>query len=626
MRIPALALLAACTGGPTVPPIAADPPPAPLPANAGVGASYTVSFRGAAAQYLEVEAVFPATGDRLDLFVAAWTPGSYRIRDYAKDLEGVRATTPEGVALPIRKTDVHRWQVDTAGAGDVVVRYEVYASGDSVRDNRVEADHAILNGAPTFLAAVDRLALPHDVRLQTPEAWPGVAATLPAHPSGEARRYRAPTYDVLVDSPILAGDLTVHEWSIDGVPHKLASLGAPDGFPHDRAAADVEAISRANVAFWGGMPYRDYTFLNVYNGQRGGLEHAASTLMFADADIRFDDDAWKRWLALVSHEFFHTWNVKRLRPVELGPFDYERPVLTRSLWISEGLTTYYADLLLARAGLLSESEWLGRMSGHIEKTERAPGARVRSLEQASEDAWIKYYQRDANHDNTSVDYYGKGAVVGFLLDARIRRDSRGWASLDDAMRLAYSRHSAEQGFTPEAFQEACEEVASKPLGDFFDAFVRGTDPLDYQPALDLYGLRFAPPPKKGRPTSDLGFALAGGSVSSIRRDGPAWGADIILGDELIAIDGRRVRDLAAATRGVASGDEVELILARRGHLRTTRLRAAAPDDRASRLAPVADAPIEARSQRARLLDQARPGSPEARSQARAATDASTADD
>lgn len=618
MRTFAALLLAGCTGGPTTPPIAPDPPPPPLPADAGVAASYTLTFRGAAAQYFEVEAVFPNTGDRLDLFMAGWTPGSYRIRDYARHVEGVRATTPEGVALPTRKVDVHRWEVETAGQGDVVVRYEVYADGTSVRDNRVEADLAILNGAPTFLAARDRLDAPHDLRLRLPESWPQVATGLPPHPSGEARRYRAPSYDVLVDNPILAGDLKIAEFPVDGVPHRLALLGAPADFPVERAAADTERVTREIVGFWGGMPYGDYTYLNVMNEGRGGLEHATSTLMFSRSDLHVDDEAWQRWLTLVAHEFFHTWNVKRLRPVELGPFDYERPVLTRSLWIAEGLTTYYADLLLVRAGLITEAQWLERLGERIASVEATAGGRVRSLEDASQDAWIKYYQPDANSGNTSVDYYAKGAVVGFLLDARIRQESRGWASLDDAMRLAYSRYAGDQGYTPEAFQEICEEVAGAPLEDFFAAYVRGTEELEYSAAMALFGLRLVTPAPAGNaatgkaPAADLGLTVEAGKVATVRRDGPAWAADVIVGDELIAIDGRRVRDLDRTLRLHAPGDAVTLTLARRDQLRTATATLAPRPAIPSRVELVPDASIESRTQRTRLLGQPRPGTPETR--------------
>ncbi|TVQ90260.1 MAG: M61 family peptidase [Deltaproteobacteria bacterium] len=616
--LPSILVLAACTSGPAVPPIGLDPEPRPHPTADGVGSSYTLTFPEAAAQYLEVEAVFPATGDELELFMAGWTPGSYRIRDYARHVEALVASTPDGDRLPVRKSAVNRWVIDAADTADVVVRYKVFADGTSVRESRVEADAAVLNGAPTFLTAIDRLDRPHDVRFILPDAWADLATGLPPHPSGEPSRFRAPDFDVLVDSPILAGKLSILEWTLDGTPHRLAHLHAPPDFPGERTAADVEAISRATVAFWGGMPYRDYIYLNVLNGRGGGLEHKTSSLMFAHPDIMHDDDAYKKWLGLASHEFFHTWNVKRLRPEGLGPFNYEQPVLTPNLWVAEGLTSYYADLLLVRAELFTEEEWLSRLSRRIERTQAMKGRKVRSLEQASEDAWIKYYQPDANHDNVSTDYYSKGAVVGFLLDAEIRKKSGGWASLDDAMRLAYKRYSGERGYTAAAFQEVCEEVAGSPLEDFFERFVRGTAELDYAPALELYGLRFAHSEPNDPEIGQIGIQVSGGQITRITRGSPAWGADVIVGDELIAIDGHRlkgsVRDLL---RGKPPGQQVELLLSRRDRLRKVRLGLAAPTDQSFTLEPRPDASLEARTHRTRLLGQPRPGSPESRAAARA---------
>lgn len=614
--LPLVLILAGCTSGPSVPPIAPDPAPPPHPAADGAGASFTLTFSDASSQYLMVEAVFPSTGDTLDLFMAQWTPGSYRIRDYAQHVEGFRATTTDGAELPWSKTATNRWQVDSSAATHIVVRYSLFANGHTVRENRVEPDAAILNGAPTFITAPDRLNQPLDVRLVLPDAWPDLATALPTHPSGEAHRFRAPDFDVLVDSPILAGQLATYEWTIDGIPHRLVHLYQPETFPGDRSARDVEALSRAIVTFWGGMPYRDYAYLNVFNDLRGGLEHKASTLMFGTADIAHHDKEWEQWLGLAAHEFFHTWNVKRLRPEGLGPFDYEQPVLTSNLWIAEGLTSYYADLLLTRAGLINEEAWLSKLSGRISRTQAMEGRRIRSLEQASEDAWIKYYQPDANHDNASTDYYAKGAVVGFLLDAEIRRSSGGWASLDDAMRLAYKRYSGEQGYSAEAFQEICEEVAGTSLDSFFERYVRGTEELDYGPALELYGLRFSEP-SPGNSDVDLGLSLSGGTITRIARGGPAWAGDVLLGDELIAIDGRRIRgSIEPALKGKQPGQQVELTLARRDQLRRVRVALAAATEESWTMQARPDASIEARTHRARLLGLPRPGSPEARSAAR----------
>lgn len=575
----AMLVLAGCTGAPSAPPPALDSPPPALPADAEAVGSYTLRFPAPETQYVEVEAVFPETGDQLDLFMAKWTPGSYVLRDYARHVEAVSATTAGGQALPLSKTATNRWRVEASGVDDVVVRYKVYAADLSVQNNWVDPTFAMLNGAPTYLARVGADAGPFDVRIQRPDAWIRVSTALTPHPSGEDHRFRAADFDELVDSPILLGDSAIYTFVVDDVPHRLVNQGEQGLWDGARAAADTERITGTIADFWGGIPYRDYVFLNVIAETRGGLEHERSTLMLTNRWATHTRAGYLRWLGLVSHEFFHTWNVKRMRPASLGPFDYEHTVATESLWISEGLTSYYDDVMLVRAGLMTEDEYLERMSKNVRTVQDQPGRFERSLEDAGRDAWIKHYKKDANHDNVSVSYYVKGAVVGWLLDAEIRNASGGWASLDDAMRLAYSRHSGEAGFTPEQFQAACEEVAGVELDAFFDDHVRGTAELDYTTALEVFALRFDDPPEpEGDDPSGgwLGVSTRGGEgrrrVASIRRDGPAFEADLIVGDEIIAVDNVRLEESLDARLGrMEPGDEVALLLSRRGQLRTTAI-------------------------------------------------------
>ena len=278
-----------------------------------------------------------------------------------------------------------------------------------------------------------------------------------------------------------------------------------------------------------------------------------------------------RWLGLVAHEHFHTWNIKRLRPRGLGPFDYEREVYTPSLWIAEGLTSYYDDLLLVRAGLMKESEYLDKLGANIAAVQGRPGRLVQPLAQASFDAWIKHYRQDENSVNSSVSYYTKGAVVGWLLDAEIRRATGGRASLDHVMRAAFERFRAE-GFAPDEFRALASEVAGTDLGPFFARTVDTAVELDFGGALQWWGLRFAP--TAGRRGDDpvpgyLGATIDGGNlVQSVHRGTPAWDAGLAVGDEVIALDGARIDpgaiDWHLERRG--AGHEGTLLVARRGRM------------------------------------------------------------
>jgi predicted metalloprotease with PDZ domain len=349
----------------------------------------------------------------------------------------------------------------------------------SVRTNWVEADFAMLNGAPTFITLADGAARPHDVVIEPAPGW-RISMTALSELSGGAHRYRAPDYDTLVDSPILIGNPAVYDFTIDGKRHSLVNIGEAGVFDGARAARDLEVLVREHVRMWGSPPYERYLFLNVLTsvpGQipGGGLEHRNSTLLIAGRWATRTRQSYLAWLELASHEFFHVWNIKRLRPVELGPFNYDDEVFTRSLWIAEGITDYYAELLVHRAGLSSQAEYIDALSNKVEELQTTPGRLVQPVDLASFDAWIKFYRPDENTSNASVSYYTKGAVMGFLLDARIRRASGGAKSLDDVLRAASQKFSGGRGYTPDEFRTVAEQTSGLNLRSFWADAVEGTD-------------------------------------------------------------------------------------------------------------------------------------------------------
>jgi predicted metalloprotease with PDZ domain len=308
---------------------------------------------------------------------------------------------------------------------------------------------------------------------------------------GHPHHYRAADFDTLVDSPIVAGTLDVNEFDVAGSRHYLVDAGEAGQFEGKRAAGDLQRIVEEARRLWGFLPYRKYVFLNVFRQGGGGLEHKDSTLLTASAARATTPAGYRSWLSFVAHEYFHAFNVKRLRPVELGPFDYEKEPHTKSLWISEGFTSYYAELLLARGRIDSLPEFLSAMSSPIRQLQQAPGRLVQTLEQSSWNVWDNSMSGVGTDPKTAVSYYVKGEVVGFLLDARIRRATGGARSLDDVMRLAYKRYAGVRGFTPDEFRKAAEDVARTDLREWFRRAVSSTEELDYDEALDWFGLRFA---------------------------------------------------------------------------------------------------------------------------------------
>ncbi|HEY8551519.1 MAG TPA: PDZ domain-containing protein [Vicinamibacterales bacterium] len=535
---------------------------------------YTLRFPAPQTHYVEVEAVFPAPeGPSFEVMMAVWTPGSYLVREYARHVEGVRAQKPDGTPLPVVKTRKNRWKVETGGAPRVTVSYRVYAREMSVRTNWVEDRFAMLNGAPTFLTLVEPGARrPHVVSLELPAAWKTSVSALPS--DGAPHRYRADSFDTLVDSPIVAGNPTIHRFTVSGREHLLVNTGEAGVWDGARAVADLEKVVKAAEALWGSLPYERYVFFNMITEGSGGLEHLNSTVLMTSRWSTRSRRSYVSWLTTAAHELFHVWNVKRLRPVELGPFDYEKENYTTGLWMAEGLTSYYEHLLLRRAGITSQAELLDALSADIRALQTTPGRLQQPVAAASFDAWIKQYRPDENSPNTAISYYTKGAVIGLLLDAKIRAATRGARSLDDVMRLAYSRYSGERGFTDAEFRAVVHEVVGTSFDPWWTAVLETTNELDYSEMLDWFGLRFRPVDSTrasarawlGAATRNDGGRLV---ITQVRRGTPAFDAGLDADDEIIAINDFRVRadQLPQRLEMYRPGETVSMLVARRDELR-----------------------------------------------------------
>jgi predicted metalloprotease with PDZ domain len=451
--------------------------------------SYTLTVSQPATHLVRVELTVPA-GDRdmVELMMPVWSPGFYRVEDYAGKVLDLSARAPDGTPLVVEHPRPNRWTVRSGGRPSVRVSYQVACEQRSVTTNWVGDSLAVLNGAPTFVTLAEQARRPQDVRLVLPAGWTATTA-LAAAPDSQALHYRAPDYDALVDSPILAGFLSVHQFTVDSSVHYLVDAGEVGGWDGARAAEDLQRIATVTVGMFGGPPFRQYYFLNVFRRGGGGLEHSASTLLTSNAARVATAAGYHGWLEFVSHEYFHAFNVKRLRPVELGPFDYERPPVTGSLWMAEGFTSYYGNLALPRAGIGDAAAYLASLSSTIRSLQRQPGRRLQTVEQSSREVWSNSLS-GVNPDSNTVSYYVKGEVIAFLLDARVRHATNGVKSLDDVMRLAYQRYSGAHGFTEAEFAQTAGEVAGVDLTDWFRLATASTEELDYAEALEWFGLRF----------------------------------------------------------------------------------------------------------------------------------------
>ncbi len=552
---------------------------------------YRVAFRQAAAHRVDVEAQIPTDGkDTVRLMFPVWTPGSYLVREYARQVENIVAVDPlSGQARTIKKTDKNHWEVDSKGAQEIVVQYSLYCREMSVRTNWVESDFAFLTGAATFLTREDALTRPHRVQWDALPTWPHIATSLKKSDEKNAWVRIAKNFDELIDSPVLMGNLNEQVLTVGGVAHHLMTLGSDGLWDFATVSKDVSKIIEVEQKFWGEIPYSEYWFLNLATESGGGLEHDNSCVLMTSRWAQKQKAKYTDWLSLVSHEFFHTWNVRRLRPKALQSYNYDAEQYMQELWIAEGITSYYDELFVARAGLLTPKEHLERNSKQIASLQGLPGRTIQSLADASFDAWIKYYRPDENANNSRVSYYTKGAQVAMLLDAEIRLRTNNAKSLDDCMRLLWQRHRA-AGYDNKDFAAIVKEIVGESMDAWFVDQLQTVKELDYARFLECYGLQWKPNDadkdkangSSKTPTVFLGMDVSNQAgktmVDKVVRDSPASQSGIQVGDEVIGLDGYRVAQETWADRlsMLHVGDRVTCIVARRGKLIETKLDVAAP--------------------------------------------------
>jgi predicted metalloprotease with PDZ domain len=503
--------------------------------------SYTISMSKPWTHLLEVEmrlnwAQMPA---KAELKMPVWTPGSYLVREYARHVQDFSAADASGNNLTWEKINKNTWQVDTKAAKQIVAKYRVYANELTVRTNELNDEHAFFNNAALLLFPKDQLKAASTVTVVPFGNWK-VATGLPKV-EGQTNTFRAENYDVLYDSPFEVSDFKEITFNVQGKPHRYVVTGEGN-YDLKKMAADTEKIIIEASKIFGDLPYNDYTFIvNLRGG--GGLEHLNSTALQWNRFGFTPKARYTGFLNLVAHEFFHLWNVKRIRPDALGPFDYENENYTKLLWVAEGATAYYEGILLRRAGLISEKEFFDARVSLIQQLQDRPGRLETSVEDASFDAWIKYYRPDENAINNQISYYDKGEVVNMMLDVSIRAASNGAKSLDDVMRHLYDEYAKKgRNFTPEDYQKISEMMAGKSLEDFFSKYVRGTEEIDYSGILQGVGLQL----KAGANNADkayIGANLAEEDgkllVRSIPADTPAYEQGLNTGDQIVAVDGNR---------------------------------------------------------------------------------------
>ena len=531
-------------------------------------------------------------GGAQDFKMPVWTPGYYRIMDYAKFVKDFRAEDGDGRALPVEKTAKNTWRVRTGKAPSIVVSYDVYAFTRFVADSYLGDDGGFITPTGLFMHVAGRLKDPVTVTVLPRPEWKRVSTGLDSVP-GRPNTFTAPDFDTLYDCPILIGNQEILTFEAAGRHHTVAAydLGS---FDRERFTGDLKKIVEAAAALMGEIPYRHYTFLVIGPGG-GGLEHLNSTAVTLNPGSLGTSQGYQGWLSFIAHEYFHLFNVKSIRPVALGPFDYDRENYTNMLWFAEGGTVYYEFLLLNRAGLMTRDEVLERLGTTIAAYENSPGRLHQSAALSSFDTWTGFFGRSEHAANTTISYYDIGCGLALLLDLRIREASKGRSSLDDVMRTLYRTFykDKKRGFTDREFRDVCERAAGIALDEIFDGYAATAKTWDYARYLGYAGLAIDLEPRPvsgpwlGASTQDQNGNVV---VSTVELDSPASFAGLSTQDEILAIGGTRIvqRSFSETLNAHKPGDKVKVFYSRRGSVRETELALGAKTEPAFKITPLAN--------------------------------------
>ena len=526
-------------------------------------------------------------------FLPAWIPGSYMIREFARHVVRISARCADA-EVALDKRDKHSWQAAPCD-GPLILQYEVYAWDLSVRAAHLDQTHGFFNGTSVFVCVRGQEHLPHVVEIgQGSDAACAHWRVATALPRLKARRYGfgtyvAANYDELIDHPVETGNFALATFQAHGVPHDVVITGCVPNLDLARLCADLQKICEAQIALFEPKtrqaPMARYVFMTLAVGDGyGGLEHRASTaLICARADLPVKgqtliSDGYRTYLGLCSHEYFHTWNVKRIKPAAFAPYQLEAETYTSLLWLFEGFTSYYDDLMLLRSGVIDQPTYLSLLAKTVNSVLRGSGRTRQSVAESSFDAWVKYYRQDENAPNAIVSYYTKGSLVALALDLTIRDGSGGKRSLDDVMRALWERYGRDfysadgggRGVTDADVEDLFEEISGLKLKRLLARWVRGTDDLPLAKLLAPFAVTLSDDRSDARPSLNVRTVRDGADcrLANVHEGGPAHRAGLSANDLLVAIDGLRVSatNLDALLARYRNGDTIAVHAFRRDEL------------------------------------------------------------
>jgi predicted metalloprotease with PDZ domain len=503
---------------------------------------YQLSMPEPHTHYFEVDMIIDDwKGKSLEVKMPVWAPGSYLVREFARNVDFFEAHSTDQ-PLEWKKTDKNTWTVYTGGMKSIHIHYKVYAYELSVRTSFLDDSHAAINGTSIFMYIAGKKNLSGELQIAPWKGFSKISTGLESV-SGKQNTFAFPDYDVLVDCPIEIGNQDIFSFDAAGVTHEVAMYGEGN-YNKEMLKKDMAKVVEKATQVFGENPNKRYVFIihNLTNPS-GGLEHLNSTVLQVNR-WTYTGSAYDGFLSLVAHEYFHLWNVKRMRADVLGPFDYDHENYTTLLWVQEGFTSYYDEMLLKRTGVHDRKAYLSIFSGMISSVENTPGNKVQSAAESSFDAWIKGYRTNENSVNSQISYYTKGQLLGALLDLRIIIDTKGEKSLDDLMKFMYDEYykKLKRGFTEKEFYAAACKIAGTDLGEFFGKYVYGTESINYEPFLSPLGLKLNATSKSKDPWFGARFSEAGGKlvIKELVDGSSTYEGGLNVNDEIIACNGFRV--------------------------------------------------------------------------------------
>ena len=550
----------------------------------------------------------------LQLQMGRWSPGRYGVFDFAKNVQEVRAVA-DGAARQVTRVNDQTWSVSPLGVSRLTVSYKVFGNDLSGTFSQLDQRHANYNGGSIFMYVIGHKRDPVKLEINAPAGWKIVNGRTDRLGQTE---WQFPNWDIMIDTPTeIAPDWTRDDFDIDGRKyHVIVHSFGPEGGKRPALVKDIEKIVRAEIAMWGAPEFQEYTFLLHFaadDHSGDGMEHLTSTQIIQPGALG-DPGTYERTLGTVAHEFFHVWNVKRLRPEELGPWDFTRPLATRGLWIAEGFTNYYGHLMLRRAGLWDERKFLDAEGETIKGIESAQGSRLMSAEESSLSAPFidgSPQAQTTNLQNTTISYYPKGELIGMVMDLLVRGRTKGKSSLDDVMRAMYeefylkspnsSYYLRGRGYQTEDLERVASRRSGVDFADFFKRYIRDVEVLPYEEAFAYVGLRLVK--TQAKEPFNAGLSIQGTVIENVRNNSPAEDAGLQAGDQILSLAGKDVtKDWLKTLARFKTDDSVPITVKRDRQTIKTNIVLGQPERFDYRIEEKTDATAEQKALRAGWLN------------------------